>query len=169
MVVNGPTGTMRVSGEEQMLVGAGGDVVKTCRFVPGISGMPQLDAYAKIFDRYRVEAITLSWVPSVGTNTGGDNVIGVDLDPRTLPAKRSGVLACVPKLMGPAWQAKTLSLPRQQLMSRRALYTYHESEKERAWEDSAAFAVAQVSSATVSPGMLMVKYVVHFEGPFSGE
>lgn len=128
-----------------------------------------LNKYAEIFDRYRIESLRLTYHPSVGTTTGGTIALGADWDPRSVPKSLSGVLACVPKVVGPCWKSMVMSLPASQLMSRKLLYTYRKDEADRPIEDSSGVAVVLAHNLqNVAPGYVVADYSIYFEGPYSG-
>lgn len=175
--VQSVNGSLRVRGEE--VLGAveadsTGARIKNYLLSPGQSGMPMFDNYSKIYDRYRLEMVRITYHPSVGTTEGGTVVVGCDLDPRTSPTTMTQVLACVPKAMGPSWQKKVINVPKRQLMTRRMMFTYRDGEKTRQREDDTALVVSLVSDYTTTGanikklGFVMVSYVAYFEGPYSG-
>lgn len=148
------------------VVTEGTDLVATSIFCPGASGMPMLDGFGKMYDRYRVNNIVLSWKTSVGTTTAGSVVLGVDGGTRKLPSTLIEAQAMWPKWRGPLWAEGSVSPNLATLMPQRWLNTT--TDKKEAIEGYAAFAavIAIVGGVkNLRPGDVWCRYDVEFAYP----
>lgn len=165
---------MRTTADEAVQVTMTQGTVFVLKFKPGASKLPLLDGLAALYDRYRLESLTISFQPSMSASTNGTNVIAVDLDPRTAPADMTSLLRFSPKVIAPVSQRRVLSVPRAQLMSRKLLYTYRSTENGRSAEDDTALQICVASDATASSGgalslgYLTLRYTIYLEGPYAG-
>lgn len=166
---NGPSGHLIMSHEELFFtptISQSGDVVATKPFLPGSSGLPMLDAIAKIYDKYRILGIKLHWRTSVGTTTAGAVILAIDGEPSNKGNSISYVQSLVPKFRGPVWQEGTVVGRPAELMSQRWLGTGSSSRGTDS--NYAAFlAVLGIASAqaSIAYGEVWCQYTVEFAFP----
>ena len=90
---------------------------------------PWLSGIARKFEKYIIHSLSLHYVPRVGTNTTGNLVMSVDLDPHDElpPLNQTGkqiLLAHLGAICGPVWEPLSMRFP----YPSRELFTWTGSE-----------------------------------------
>lgn len=139
------------------------DTVTTYTFVPGGSSLTRVDAYGKLFDLYRVESLSIEYVPSAGTNNNGRTVIGIDYDTLSNNTTTASVNVLNPLISTPIWQEGQVSLSPERMNKQFWLRTSNTVSP-----SAAAFAACSyVTGATsgVVGGQIWVRYRIRFTSP----
>lgn len=134
------------------------------QFLPGASGLPQLDAIGSLYESYRLTApVRVEFKSSSGTINNGSIIAGVDYDGRDISTGYSAAAALMPKFVGPIWKDHSLSVEPARAMNKKWLFSQGPTTS-----GEAAFAV--VYSATGSAGSgavgdIWCQYSVEFISP----
>lgn len=84
------------------------------------ASFPWLKGLSDSFDRIRWHACSFKYRPSVGTNVGGQLLMGMDWDSNVVSTvTMEAVASSTPVFEAPVWQAGTMQLPGSRLMSRK--------------------------------------------------
>lgn len=145
------------------------DQILVLKVYPGASGLVMLDNWGKMYERYRLEALQISYHPAVGTTIDGFVVLGVDLESRNPVTTLKAAMVLNPGSSGPVYGPLTVTVPASQLMSRKLLYTKGLSEAPA--EDSSCLSVVVAipkSTQIRKVGYLSLRYSIYFEGPRGG-
>jgi hypothetical protein len=168
----GSSGHLVVSHEELFFaptVAKSGDAVVAKSFLPGMSGMPMLDAIGKIYDRYRITSLRFHWKTSASMTTTGALILGVDGDVTNTGGTLAYAQALVPKYRGPVWQEGTVSIRAQDLMTKRWLSTATKDKlKDPAYAACAAVLGIANAQMNVIYGEVWCTYSVEFSSPTGG-
>lgn len=137
---------------------------KTSRYLicPGKSGMPRLDAYALLYEQYRIERWNVRFTPRVGTTVSGMYVAGIVYSHADNPDGVGEVAALQPKIHHAVWQGGNLSAAPGRLMKQKWMYTW---DGKVAVEDSVAGKVAVHLDGDQAEVDVWVDYAVTFNGP----
>lgn len=119
-----------------------------------------LQRVAAVYSKSVWHTCKLIYRPSVGATVDGEVAIGVDFDSLTPATTRPHVYALSPTLSTPVWMGKVVSLPPQQLQSRRE-YLHHSSTDSEKGPGIVYIALPKVAKTY---GTLWVEYDVTLRG-----
>jgi hypothetical protein len=135
------------------------------RFVPGVSGLPQLDALGSLYESYRLTApVKIVFKSSSGTVNNGSVIAGVDYDARDVQLGYSSAAAKMPKFVGPIWKDHRLHVDPSRAMNKKWLF----SETLNGAFGEAAFALVYSASGgdvDGAVGEIWCEYSVEFISP----
>lgn len=120
LVQSGPLGMIRTTGVEYLAdLKSMEDVFNLygATMIPGVSGLPHLDKLGKIHGRYRWNALSFEYRPSVGTTTAGTATMAIDSNYKdTLQKTKADLYTLQPNLSTPLYKAGRLVVPKPLLM-----------------------------------------------------
>lgn len=140
-------------------------------FKPGDSGLTHLDNYAKINERYKLLECIIHYRTRVGTTRDGAILFGIDWDDRPGEvAAMTDLYVKNPARRAAIWQECDMSLPRDQLMSRKIRPTVSTATPAVEEFEQSAFQLVwgmnhSKPAAAETLGEFWVTYVVEFSGP----
>lgn len=127
-------------------------------FNPSIDSIPRLAAHEKMYRRYRIKYINISFRSGSGTATAGNMAVGVMVGPKdTSIISTDHVLKLRPSFYVPAWKNDSLTLGRDIDLSRFMLCGDTSA-------DGIAFTL-YVGASAANLGMIQVSYEVEFSHP----
>jgi len=130
-------------------------------FMPGTSGLPQLDAHATLYGMYRIlSAVRVVYKASCGSTTGGLIVAGCDYKSQDSVSTLQGTASLEPKCSTAPWKNAFFHIPANRAMKQKWLETF---SKRAAIEP--AFVIQITSTSTELTGSLWVEYAVEFVSP----
>lgn len=128
------------------------------QFNPSPDDLVRLKAFEKMYDRFRVSYVNVSFKSTSGTAVAGSVAIGVAAGPRIAEVKdRDSVMKLRPMFVVPAWKSDTLSLGKQ-VDSQKWMYCGDTTR------DGVSFTL-YVDSTDDSLGVVQVSYLVEFDFP----
>jgi hypothetical protein len=133
-------------------------------FIPGTSGLPQLDALGLLYESYRLlKGVTVEYRSAAGSVNNGSFIMGVDYDGADLQTGYAAAAAMVPKAIGPITQNSQLRVDHNRAMNKKWLFSDNGSSP-----GEAAFAITHSNTADPSlgsPGDIWCEYSVEFISP----
>lgn len=167
-----PSGHLTMSHEELFVVpkvAVNGDYIVSKPFCPGASGMPMLDAIGKIYERYALTGLRLHWRTSVGTQTAGAVIVGVDGDPTSSGTTMLYAQSLIPKFRGPVWEEGTIVGNPMDLMPTRWLCTSQNKTSDPKYTSFLAVLAIANAVKDTAYGEVWCQYTVTFAFPASGK
>lgn len=155
-------GGMRVTHEEFWSTVAISDSaeVKTLGFKLTNSNMPvQLASLAKVYDRYTLNSLVLTYHPSVGTTQNGALTVAVDWDSQDTTPTLAKCKAMWPQIRTPVWQTATLVLPAKKLQDKKELYT-----DKTPFAIQVAMGLGTAAQKNLVMGEIYIRYDISFYG-----
>jgi hypothetical protein len=131
-------------------------------FVPGASGLPQLDALGSLYESYRLTGpVHVEFKSSAGSVNNGTIIAGVDYDARDIVTGFSGCAALQPRFVGSITKDHRLTVTPDRAMNKKWLFSAGQVSGE------AAFAVVYSTSSALAggPGDIWCEYTVEFISP----
>lgn len=141
-----------------------GEGAAAVELLPSANVMSWLYKISVAFDRIVWMRARVTWKPCVGTTTNGSLVYGVDWNSNKSGPTRESVQALTPNVENAVWQAATLVLPQDRLMTRR-YYNLNSASKEDRQPGTLSYHVKGAAQATAQPlGDLWIEYTVRLSG-----
>lgn len=134
------------------------------------SSFPWLSGLARNFDRIKWHSCQVRYRPSVGTNEGGQLIMGVDWDSNAISTiTMEAVSASTPVFETPVWQGGVMALPSSRLMSRKE-YVVKPTSSQDTFDGQPGTLMYVVSGTdkTKEAGHLWVTYDVTLFGTVKG-
>jgi len=135
---------------------------------PGFSGMPRLDAFAALYDMYRVNKCVVKYRTATGTTVNGAILMGVDYDLNDLPTTLQELQATTPRVRVPVWENATINLPVDRLNRKRWMMCKSGGGDVENAENAAATVLASAPTTNDDYGEVWVDYDITFAGPIAG-
>lgn len=136
-------------------------------FTPGLSGLPQLDALAALYESYRILGkVKVEFRTAAGSVNNGSFIMGVDYDARDTIPGYAGAAALVPKAVGPITQNSILHVDHNRAMNKKWLFS-----NSPGGPGEAAFAIVYSTTSPTTlgnPGDIWCEYHVEFISPKLG-
>jgi len=135
---------------------------------PGQSGIPRLDAFASIFELYRLASLRVEYRAAVGTTVNGMVHIGIDFDANDTPTTTAGVAGLNPVMSIPVWKDSQMSVPVDRANKAMWLYTGINPTGVTHPDLGKALACVIANSASQVIGEVWLNYEVEFSSPKIG-
>lgn len=131
---------------------------------------PMLKQYASLYDRYRVNRLTLTYTPWVPTTTGGFVVFGIDLTPSHDKQfqEDNGVYMLPCSRMSSVYCGFSVNVPSQLINTRKWFSTRRSvGDVKLPYTDTYPISIVFRYSSTLpgSIGIMTINYDIEFEGP----
>lgn len=153
--------TLRLHAEELWVSNVGVDTaVHAVTFVPGASGLPQLDVEGGRWDLYKIVSCEVLYKPTVGTTANGTVTVAVDYDSVRVPATPAALAGIQPLLRGQVFQPSAVRVEPSRANKQIWLRTSNGLAT-----DTAAFVAAFAASNAAVVGELWCRYLVDFTNP----
>jgi len=156
--------TLRVTGLEiAKAIGSTTKTVEKVVFIPGSSGISRLDAYAKLFDLYRIKSCRVMFRSTCSSNTNGRMVLGCDYDASSVPNTTSQVDDLRPSVSTNTWQSSEIVINPERANKQYWLRTNQGQSN----VEQAAFVASYYSTAPtdIIPGDIWIEYDLEFTSP----
>lgn len=129
-----------------------------------VQNFPILARFGKIFESYRIHAVTLEWSSSAGANTNGLVVLSFDSNPTSAISKFNDAAQCRPAIKFPIWTpTRSLRVPTPMLMP--SLLRYNTNTQPNVpFSILAGVQIPEATRAEQKFGMLSLKWDISFVG-----
>jgi len=146
------------------VLGGNGTVATTpppLLFLPGASGLPQLDALASLYESYRLlSGVKVEFKSAAGSVNNGSMIAGVDYDARDIVLGYSSAASMMPKFVGSITKNMQLTVDHTRAMNKKWMFSAGQAAGD------AAFAVVYSNTASLSGvGDIWCEYTVEFISP----
>lgn len=132
-------------------------------FLPGNSGMAQLDALGSLYESYRLTApVKVQFKSASGTINNGSMLVGIDFDARDISLGYQAVAAMNPKAVGPVFKDSQVMVDHNRAMNKKWLFS-----NSAVAAGEAAFAAVFSTTSTQASGVgdIWCEYSVEFISP----
>lgn len=134
-------------------------------FLPGKSGLPQLDRFATIHEQYKIIRMRIQYRPSAGTSVPGNIAAGLDYQPQNDRCVKD-IKLLNPNFSGTVFTTHSLNVPVSKAM--KGLLWLPTDAAQSTDQNRVAFALYTDVNSEQSPiGQVWASYVVEFSDPTS--
>jgi len=144
------------------VVGSGDSTPPYLPFVPGNSGLPQLDALGTLYESYRMTGpVIVEYKATASMIISGSVVVGIDYDARDVVLGYPGVAALNPKAVGSVFKDHKVVVTPDRAMNKKWLFCSGQVPGEPAF----AVGYSTTSANAGAVGDIWCEYTIEFISP----